>query len=206
LNGIHNSGPVKCQLKMTNVQGDQARGKRHKMLKNASTHPQRPSLNNPWAHRHHWDQLWSLPGDLNRKFEHVLYCSLITTAHLPTHPSAPQEFVTNNMVIVSHPPYSADLGPCDFAVSQIENETEGMMFWNSIWHPKGIANSTWQHWGKWLPRHSWSMKKWIGSLYLFPRRLFWKRWQTKLSMLSQHLLFWPSLGTSGYTSYSIHTR
>jgi hypothetical protein len=22
-------------------------------------------LNNPWACRHCWDQLWSLPGDLN---------------------------------------------------------------------------------------------------------------------------------------------
>jgi hypothetical protein len=32
------------------------------------------------------------------------------------------------MVIVPLPLYSPDLGPCDFAVSQIENETEGMMF------------------------------------------------------------------------------
>jgi hypothetical protein len=26
------------------------------------------------------------------------------------------EFVTNNMLIVSHPPYSSDLAPCDFAL------------------------------------------------------------------------------------------
>jgi hypothetical protein len=38
------------------------------------THPQRPSPSNPWARRHHWDQLWSLLGDLNRKFEHALHC------------------------------------------------------------------------------------------------------------------------------------
>jgi hypothetical protein len=38
------------------------------------------------------------------------------------------EFVTHNMVIVSLPPYSPDLAPSDFGVSQIENETEGMMF------------------------------------------------------------------------------
>jgi hypothetical protein len=31
-------------------------------------------LNNPWARRHRWDQLWSLPGHLNRKFEHALHC------------------------------------------------------------------------------------------------------------------------------------
>jgi hypothetical protein len=27
------------------------------------------SPNNPWARRHRWDQLWSLPGDFNRNFE-----------------------------------------------------------------------------------------------------------------------------------------
>jgi histone-lysine N-methyltransferase SETMAR len=32
------------------------------------------------------------------------------------------ESVTDtNMVIVPHPPYSPDLAPCDFTVSQIEN-------------------------------------------------------------------------------------
>jgi hypothetical protein len=45
--------------------------------------------------------------------------------------------VTNNMVIVPHPPYHF--------VSQIENKTEGMAFWNSVWHPKGITSSTQQH-------------------------------------------------------------
>jgi hypothetical protein len=33
LNGIHISRPVKCQLKMKNVQGDHAPAKRQKMLK-----------------------------------------------------------------------------------------------------------------------------------------------------------------------------
>jgi hypothetical protein len=38
------------------------------------------------------------------------------------------QFVTNNyMVIVPHHHYLLDLDPCDFAVSQIENETERMM-------------------------------------------------------------------------------
>jgi hypothetical protein len=43
-------------------------------VKNSKTHPQRLSPNNPFARRHHWDQLWSLPVNLNRKFEHVLHC------------------------------------------------------------------------------------------------------------------------------------
>jgi hypothetical protein len=45
-----------------------------KCWKNLRTCPRRPLLNNPWAHRCCWDQYWSLPGDLNRKFEHVLHC------------------------------------------------------------------------------------------------------------------------------------
>jgi hypothetical protein len=49
----------------------------HKMLKNSRTHPWRLPLSNPSARRHCWDQLWSLPGDLKRKFEHVLhYCKV----------------------------------------------------------------------------------------------------------------------------------
>jgi hypothetical protein len=31
-------------------------------------------LNKSWVHRHHCNQLWSLPRDLNRKFEHVPHC------------------------------------------------------------------------------------------------------------------------------------
>jgi hypothetical protein len=45
-----------------------------KCWKNSRTHLRRPSPNNPWARRQHWDQLWSLLGDLNRKFEHAPHC------------------------------------------------------------------------------------------------------------------------------------
>jgi hypothetical protein len=38
---------AECQLKMINVQGDQAPTKRQKMLKNSRTHPQRLLLNTP---------------------------------------------------------------------------------------------------------------------------------------------------------------
>jgi hypothetical protein len=37
LNGIHVSRPVKCQLKMMNIQGYQAPAKRQKMLKNENS-------------------------------------------------------------------------------------------------------------------------------------------------------------------------
>jgi hypothetical protein len=50
------------------------------------------------------------------------------------------DFVTNNnMVIILHPPYTP------YTVSQIENETEVTMFWNSVWHPKRTASGTRQH-------------------------------------------------------------
>jgi hypothetical protein len=77
-----------------------------KCWKNSRTHPWRPSPNNPWARRHCWDQLWSFPGDLNRKFEHAQHCCFITTTHPLTHPWKPQSlWLTNNMVIIPHPPY-----------------------------------------------------------------------------------------------------
>jgi hypothetical protein len=53
-----------------------------KMLKKLKTHPWRPSSNNQWARRHRWDQLWSLPGDLNRKFEHALHCRRVCSPTL----------------------------------------------------------------------------------------------------------------------------
>jgi hypothetical protein len=38
-----------------------------KRWKNSRTHPRRPSPSNPWVHRHRWEQLWSLPVDLNMR-------------------------------------------------------------------------------------------------------------------------------------------
>jgi hypothetical protein len=53
LNGDHVSTPVECQLKMTNIRGNKTS-----------------------------DQLWSLSGDLNRKFEHVLHCCEVRSSTL----------------------------------------------------------------------------------------------------------------------------
>jgi hypothetical protein len=48
--------------------GRPSTSKTQKMLKYLRTHPRRMSLNNSWARKHCWDQLWSLPENPNRKF------------------------------------------------------------------------------------------------------------------------------------------
>jgi hypothetical protein len=77
------------------------------------------------------------------------------------------------------------------------------MFWNSVWHPKGIASGARQHEGKLLPRCFWSVEKTVGSLHTFPRRLFWRRWQPKLSKISQHFSFDLVRELSDGTSYLV---
>jgi hypothetical protein len=149
--------------------------------------------------------MWSVVKFARRSQQNIWACAILLLHHdnAPAHASLrTTEFVTNNIFIVPLPPYSPDLAPCDFAVSQIENDTEGMMFWNSVWHPRGIASGTQHFGGNWLSWRAWSVEKMTGSLYMFPmfpRRLFWKRWQTKLCNLSQP-------GTFLYTLYSIRTR
>jgi hypothetical protein len=54
--------------------GRQAPAKPQKMFKKSRTLQRRQSPKNPLARRHRWDQLWSLPGNLNRKFEHAPHC------------------------------------------------------------------------------------------------------------------------------------
>jgi hypothetical protein len=77
------------------------------MLKNSIIHAQRQSRNNPRDQRHQCDRLWSFPGDFNRKFEHALHLYDICSPTL----DKTTEFVTSNMVIIPHPPYSQDLVP-----------------------------------------------------------------------------------------------
>jgi hypothetical protein len=49
-------------------------------------------------------------------FSAVTTGSIITTKRPHIRPRKTTEFVTNNTVIVPHPPYSPDLAPCDFAL------------------------------------------------------------------------------------------
>jgi hypothetical protein len=98
------------------------------------------------------------------------------------------DFVTNNnIVIVPNPPYSPDLAHCNFTlfpklkmklkgrhfetVSDIQRESQAVL--DSI--KDNDFHGAFEAW-----------KKTMGSLYTFPRRLFGRRWQPKLSKLSQH--------------------
>jgi hypothetical protein len=62
-------------------------------------------------------------------------------------------------------------------------------------------------------------EKMIGSLYTFPRRLFWRRWQPTLSKLSQHFFFdlvrelsdtphitWPKVCLRNQNYINMHTK
>jgi hypothetical protein len=81
------------------------------------------------------------------------------------------EFVTNNnMVIIPHPSYSLDLAPFDLALfPELKMNLKGWRF-ETVSAPSGTR----------LPRCFWCVEKTIGSLYTFPRRLFWRRWQPRL--------------------------
>jgi hypothetical protein len=101
------------------------------------------------------------------------------------------EFVTDNhTVIIPHPPHLPDLAPCDFTlfpklkmklkgwrfetVSNIQRELQKVL--SSI--KENDFCDAFEVW-----------KKTMGSLYTFPRRLFWRRLQPKMSKLSQHFFF-----------------
>jgi hypothetical protein len=60
-----------------------------KFSTNSRIHPRRPSPSNVRSRRHRRAQLWSLPWDLNNKFEHAPLYFLITTSP-PTCPWKPQ--------------------------------------------------------------------------------------------------------------------
>jgi hypothetical protein len=133
---------------------------------------------------------------------------LLLHDNAPTHTSLkPTEFETNNnVVIIPHPPYSPDLAPCDFAlfpklkmklkwrcfdtVSDIQRKSQAVF--DSM--KENDFHSAFEEW-----------KKMMGSLYIFPRRLFWRRWQPKLSKLSQHFFYDLDWELSDRTSYIAHT-
>jgi hypothetical protein len=84
----------------------------------------------------------------------------------------------------------AELSPLWFRfVSQIENESAGTTFWNSVWHPKGTNHKPYSKALRKMTSTVVLTEKTMGSLYTFPRRLFWRRWCPKLCKLSQHFFF-----------------
>jgi hypothetical protein len=86
------------------------------------------------------------------------------------------EFVTNNnMVIVPHSPYSPDVVPFDFALFPILNMKLNIRRFETVSDIQRDSIRVLSKRGKTME-----------SLYMFPRRLFWRIWQPKLSKLSQH--------------------
>jgi hypothetical protein len=101
------------------------------------------------------------------------------------------EFVTNNMVIVPHPPYSSDLTPCDFAsfpklkmklkgrsfetASDIQRESQAVLdrFKENDFHGD---SEVWKHHGIAVYR---------------PKETILKEMAAKISKLSQHFSFDP---------------
>jgi hypothetical protein len=61
-----------------------------KCWKNSRIRPQRRSSNNPWARRHLWDQLWSLPGDVT---ENLNICRIAPSLWQCAHPHVPENRV-----------------------------------------------------------------------------------------------------------------
>jgi hypothetical protein len=132
---------------------------------------------------------WDAWENVRRKKTGTLVQPQLAPSSQRARPHVPEnQFVTNNMVIVLHPPYSPDLAPWFRFVSQIENGTERTTFWNSVWHPMGIASGTRQHQGM-TSTVLLKRGKTMGSLYTFPRILLWRR-QPKLSKLSQHFFIY----------------
>jgi hypothetical protein len=68
---------------------------------------------NQWACRHPWDDLWSLPGDQNRKFKHVPHCHKVCSLTLDKWSKAAGPNVSSATTQGYRGPYSPGLA-CDF--------------------------------------------------------------------------------------------
>jgi hypothetical protein len=86
-----------------NIQTDPAPRKWQKMLKKLQKSSMKAIA---MQSRYQWDQLWSLSGDLHRKFEHVPHFWKVCSPTLDN----------DSMVTFSLPLYSLNLVPCDFTL------------------------------------------------------------------------------------------
>jgi hypothetical protein len=113
-------------------------------------------------------------------------------------------FMTNNnLVIISHPPYSPDIAPCDFA---------SFLNWKWNWRDDVLKQCQTSKGN--CEQYSTALRKMtstvllkggktMGSVHKFPRKLFWRRWQPKLSKLSKHFFFdlvWELSDSSLYSN------
>jgi hypothetical protein len=104
--------------------------------RNLIAHPWRLSMNDPWAHGRHWNQFFSSPGDVNKKFEHVPN----------THPWKPQSVwptTTWSPFPILPTLWTSSLWFCCCFPNWKWN-------WRDVlkhWHPREITNRTRQHLG-----------------------------------------------------------
>jgi hypothetical protein len=144
--------------------------------KNSRTRPQRPSLNNPWACRHCWDQLWRLPWDPNRKFEHAPHCHEVCSPTLDKCSKAATREGWREPNFYLYFALFSKLkiklkGRCFETVSDIQRKPHAVL--NSI--KENDFHCAFEVWNK----------QTMGSPYTFPRRLFWRRWQPNMSKTQQ---------------------
>jgi hypothetical protein len=148
-----------------------------------------------------WDAWEKMCDEKGWKFG-VTTTGSITKTCPPKCPWNPQFVTNNNLVIIPHPPYRQDLALCDFAlflklkmklkgqrfetVSDIQRESQ--VYLTAL---RKMTSTVLLKCGK---------KRWD----TFSKRLFWRRWQTKLSKLSQHFFLVRELSSS--TSYQIVSR
>jgi hypothetical protein len=108
-------------------------------VKNLRTHPWWLSPNNPWASRHCWDQLWSLPEILAENLNRPHTAPLWLKCARPNVSENHRVCDYQQHGYCSPSSFLPRLSPLWFRfVSEIENETEKMTLLNSVWHPKGI--------------------------------------------------------------------
>ena len=94
-----------------------------------------------------------------------------------------------NMTVIPHPPYSPDLAPCDFTLSQADTSDEGSNIRYHWKDSRGIAAGTWHSSKKGLPGMLPSMAETLGPLYSCKRGVLWRWWRNlNLQVLSWN--FW----------------
>jgi hypothetical protein len=147
-------------------------------FKNSSTNT---SPNNAWARRHYSDQLRRLPEDHNRKFEHTPHCSFIMTTLPPTRPWKQQTlwlrtWLSIPILLISWawPPVISLCFP-NWKWSWRDDVLKQCLMSQGSrkWYLTALRKMT--------STVLFKCEEIMGSLYTFPMRLFWRRWQPKLN-------------------------
>jgi histone-lysine N-methyltransferase SETMAR len=114
-----------------------------------------------------WEGWEKMCNEKDRNFRTITTGPFFMTTRLPTCPWKPEFVTNNNMVIIPHPLYSRDvLKQCLTSTGNHKGHLTALGKMTSMVLLKRVK------------------KDWI-TVYV-PKGLFWRRWQPKLSKLSQH--------------------